>query len=147
AAHLVHRDVKPHNVIFVAGIPKLADIGLTAVARTSLSVAGTPGYLPLDGSTGPDADLYALGKLLYQSVTGLEPADFPTIPAPLLIGPEAKLIRRLNPVLLRACASTRMNRFRDAAAMRAALQQVLSPRSFSLRKWATICAASLLALG
>src|SRR5438067_1574994 len=80
AARLVHRDVKPQNIVFVGGVPKLADVGLAAVVQTALSVAGTPGYLPLDGSTGPDADLFALGKLLYQALTGREPSDFPSFP-------------------------------------------------------------------
>ena len=132
AAKLVHRDVKPHNVVFVGGVPKLADVGLTAVARTALSAAGTPGYLPLDGSTGPDADLYALGKLLYQCVTGLEPADFPAMPARLLHGPEAKLIRRLNPVLLRTCAATKGGRFRSGGELRHALGLATHP---SPRRW------------
>lgn len=139
AAGLVHRDVKPGNVIFVDGVPKLADVGLATVVETQMSLAGTPGFLPLDGSTGPDADLYALGKLLYQTVTGCEPADFPAIPAPLLAGPEAKAFRRLNRVLLRVCAPTRAERFRSAAELRAALESVQSPRHgrFATAVWAS----------
>jgi serine/threonine protein kinase len=143
AAKLVHRDVKPHNVIFVGGVPKLADVGLTAIVRTSLSMAGTPGYLPLDGSTGPDADLYALGKLLYQAITGLEPADFPTIPAQLLTGRNATLILRLNLFLLRACASTRKERFGEVAAFRAGLEGVVRPAPVPGRKWTVAWVAAL----
>ena len=44
---LVHRDVKPSNVIFVNSRPKLADIGLVTDASDQCSVVGTEGYLPL----------------------------------------------------------------------------------------------------
>jgi serine/threonine protein kinase len=138
-AGLVHRDVKPGNVIFVGGAPKLADIGLATAVETHMSLAGTAGYVPLDGSTGPDADLYALGKLLYQLVTGCEPADFPAVPAPLLTGPERKAFRRLNRVLLRACAPTRAERYGSAAELRAALEAVQAPRRgrLSTTMWAS----------
>jgi formylglycine-generating enzyme required for sulfatase activity len=127
-AGLVHRDVKPHNVIFVGGVPKIADIGLAAIVQSQMSLAGTAGYVPLDGSTGPDADLYALGKLLYQTVTGLEPADFPSVPASLLTASEKRSLRRLNRFLLRACAPAKKDRFRSAKEMRPALEAVLRPR-------------------
>lgn len=57
---LVHRDVKPSNVIFVHGIPKLADIGLVTAVGDSRSIVGTEGYLPPEGPGNPQADLYAL---------------------------------------------------------------------------------------
>lgn len=146
-AKIVHRDIKPANVIFVGGIPKLADIGLATVVQTGLSVAGTPGYLPLDGSTGPDADLYALGKLLYQAATGLAPSNFPTVPVEVLKGPDSELMRRLNRVLLRACAATKAERFGSAAELRTALEDVLAPRPRTLPKLllAGACLALLLA--
>ncbi|MCS6850903.1 MAG: protein kinase [Gemmataceae bacterium] len=133
-AELVHRDVKPANVIFVNGIPKLADIGLAAVVHTDLSAVGTPGFLPPDGSVGPDADLYALGKVLYQAVTGLPPSDFPIVPADVLCAPERHLMRRLNRVLLRACAMTKAERFASADELREALTSVLVPRALWPRR-------------
>jgi formylglycine-generating enzyme required for sulfatase activity len=145
-ADLVHRDVKPHNVIFVQGVPKLADVGLAAVVQTQMSLAGTPGYVPLDGSTGPDADLYALGKLLYQAVTGCEPADFPTLPACLLSGPDAGLLRRLNPVLLRACAPTRRDRFRSGVELRRALVAALNPSPIRFRNPILLAVLTLILL-
>ena len=63
---LVHRDIKPSNIIFVKGIPKLADIGLVAQAEASMSFVGTEGYLPPEGPGTVQADLFSLGKVLYE---------------------------------------------------------------------------------
>src|SRR4051812_36339103 len=48
-AGLVHRDIKPANLLFVAGRPKLADIGLVTDANSAESMVGTPGYIPEEG--------------------------------------------------------------------------------------------------
>ena len=64
---LIHRDIKPANVIFVAGRPKLADVGLvTDVASRAQGVTqvGTQGFIPPEGLGTASADVFALGKLL-----------------------------------------------------------------------------------
>ena len=46
-AGFAHRDIKPDNILFVKGVPKLGDIGLmSALTATSTQVAGTIEYLP-----------------------------------------------------------------------------------------------------
>src|SRR5205807_8994439 len=61
---------KPSNIIFSHGQPKLADIGLIANQDATCSFVGTEGYLPPEGPGSPQADLYSLGKVLYEASTG-----------------------------------------------------------------------------
>ena len=68
---LVHRDIKPSNIIFVGGRPKLADIGLVTDAGDARSIVGTEGYLAPEGPGTPQADIFALGRVLYEATTGL----------------------------------------------------------------------------
>src|SRR5207253_9670475 len=63
---LIHRDIKPSNIIFIEGVAKLADIGLVA-ASGQQSFVGTEGYVPPEGPGAPRADIYSLGKLLYET--------------------------------------------------------------------------------
>ena len=69
---LVHRDIKPSNIIFVNGIPKLADIGLVTGANATFSFVGTEGYIPPEGPGTAQADIFGLGKVLYEISTGKE---------------------------------------------------------------------------
>src|SRR5258705_2809581 len=66
---LVHRDIKPSNIIFVNGTPKLADIGLVTGVDATRSFVGTIGFIPPEGPGSPQADLYSLGKGLYEIST------------------------------------------------------------------------------
>src|SRR5207249_4181228 len=101
---LVHRDIKPSNVIFVGGQPKLADIGLVTGAGDSRSFVGTEGFVPPEGPGTPQADLYGLGKLLYELVTGRDRMDFPQLPPQVSQLPDGEALLELNEVLTRACA-------------------------------------------
>jgi serine/threonine protein kinase len=114
---LVHRDVKPSNVIFVNGKPKLADIGLVTEASDTCSIVGTEGYLPPEGPGTPQGDIFALGKVLYEALTGLDRRNLPQLPKDLRDWPDAKLVFELNAILLKACASHVPQRYQSAEEM------------------------------
>ncbi|MCA1664724.1 MAG: serine/threonine protein kinase, partial [Myxococcales bacterium] len=97
AQHVVHRDLKPDNIILLDHVEgdfaKILDFGLAKVLRGEDSAAsqltntgfalGTPGYMSPEQARGTDADersdLYAVGVILYHMVTGRKPfvADSP----------------------------------------------------------------------
>jgi len=74
---LTHRDIKPANIVLIEGRPVLADIGLTTAFDATASFMGTQGFMPPDVEPGADADLYALGKVLYACLTGFDAGQPP----------------------------------------------------------------------
>ena len=78
---LIHRDVKPSNIIFVNGGPKLADLGLVTDVEATRSFVGTEGFIPPEGPGTPQADLYSLGKVFYEMSMGRSRLDFPALAA------------------------------------------------------------------
>ncbi len=129
---LTHRDIKPQNIIFVSGQPKLADLGLIAEIRPADQVrtyVGTPGYMPpppeFPGTAR--ADIYALGMVLYVLCTGKAAAHFPEVATTLVDTQHPTDFLPLNAVILKACQPNSEDRYTTAAAMHLALQSLPKP--------------------
>lgn len=118
--NLVHRDIKPSNIIFVNGIPKLADIGLLTDASEGKSFVGTEGFIPDEGSGSVRADIYALGKVLYEISTGNDRIEYPELPE-IDNSAESRDLILLNKIVLKACRAKAWDRYQTAEEMMMAL--------------------------
>ncbi|GAB4114401.1 MAG: hypothetical protein OHK0013_49290 [Sandaracinaceae bacterium] len=134
---IVHRDVKPENVLLGEhGEVYLADWGIAMrLGRTGPpELLGTPAYLAPEMVVGDPAqldartDVYLLGATLHEILTGYPPHDAPTLQAALLhayesppptYGPDVP--RELAAIATRAMAARREDRFESALTMRHAL--------------------------
>ena len=99
---LAHRDIKPSNIIFVDGKAKLADIGLVA-ARGQRTFVGTEGFVPPEGPGSAQADVYGLGKVLYEMASGKDRLQFPELPEDLPADAHRKRWLALNQVICDIC--------------------------------------------
>jgi serine/threonine protein kinase/uncharacterized caspase-like protein len=136
---VVHRDVKPSNVLLMSdGTPKLTDFGLAkrfdedASALThSGAIVGTPNYMAPEQAQGrrdigPAVDIYALGAVLYECLTGRPPfraesvfatlqqtlTEEPVVPSQL-----AGVSRKLDAICLRCLQKDPRKRYPTAEAL------------------------------
>jgi predicted Ser/Thr protein kinase len=165
AAHregIAHRDLKPENVMRTrGGRIKILDFGLARAAdpiagalslrvTEPLAVVGTPGYMAPEHLHGeapnPRSDVFALGVLIHEYVTGEHPFAAPTslgVMARVLEAPAPRLEKvapAVSPVLAsvvaRCLAKAADDRFASAAEVRAALAEVTeAPRPSTTPQW------------
>ncbi|MBI9046260.1 MAG: SUMF1/EgtB/PvdO family nonheme iron enzyme [Anaerolineaceae bacterium] len=149
---IIHRDIKPGNILITEnrepklvdfGIAKILDMGQTSLlTRTGVGI-GTPEYMAPEQFLGKDidgrADIYALGVVLFEMVTGRRPyqADTPAavmikqtteaLPSPLKFNPEVST--GLENVIIRALAKDVEYRYQDMGEFGKALQGLLDGKA------------------
>jgi serine/threonine-protein kinase len=156
AAGVVHRDVKPSNVVVgTDGDLTLLDFGISlgdlepkpletpAPARPTVAIFGTPEYMAPEQAARPDevdarADIYAVGSILYELLTGrlpfvhdsaavlLEQKTQGSPEAPSERAPARQIPREVDELVLTALARHASLRFASAAAMRKAITSALA---------------------
>lgn len=147
---LLHRDIKPGNIVFLEGVAKIADLGLVSRASRQKFQGHTPNYAPSEGVVDRSGDLFCVGRMLYEMVSGLSPRAFPVVPDGSM--PEARdQITKILPILERACAKNPAERFQNADEFVAALDRVVEPtRTGPSPKWGwgviALAAATLFAI-
>ncbi|MBI5950072.1 MAG: protein kinase [Chloroflexi bacterium] len=140
---VIHRDVKPSNVLIAKdGRVLLGDFGMALEVsdRSMGNVFGTPHYISPEqakrsADAVPQSDLYSLGIILYEALTGAVPFDDPS-PASIAlmhITQNPPALRSFNPeispaveaVILRALEKKPKNRYQSGAALMSALEEAL----------------------
>src|SRR5215208_2412516 len=151
---VIHRDIKPDNVLFdTSNNPYLSDFGVakfteTLVSATGREVIGTPAYISPEQALGENvdhrADVYGLGAMLYEMLTGERPFGKETViglalqhvndPVPNILNLRPDLPGEVDVIIKTAMAKNRENRYDTALELAHELNKVAYEGEPTLQK-------------
>ena len=147
--HLLHRDIKPGNVIYIGGKPVLTDPGLLVDESEAASLVGTPGYVPPEKFTDAASDIYSLGLTLKAASFGRKLEDLDKGPA-LEADTSAPLFPAWWRILKKATDPTPSRRYQSAKAFLKDLKSLRMKMAIAATVWSRMgkiaVALSVLAL-
>ncbi len=126
---IVHRDIKPENILMdQAGRVKIADFGIATLVGVAAESSGTPPYMApeqetADGTVDHRADIYALGVVFYEMLTGESPERDPSQPSQ-----HVEIDVRLDEIVLRALKKEPEQRYQTAGEFRTMVETMVSER-------------------
>ena len=132
--HLLHRDIKPGNVIYIGGKPVLSDPGLLVDESDATSLVGTPGYVPPENFTAAAGDIYSLGLTLKAASFGRTLEDLDKGPA-LESDTSAPLFPAWWRILNKATDPTPSRRYQSAKALITDLKSLRMRMAIATTVW------------
>ena len=135
ANDIVHRDIKPENILMDGDTPKIADFGLARSPKlkavsNSWDVKGTMPYMAPEQfadfrKAKIPADIYSLGKMLYEAIVGK--LDQKTVPfkSVHLEAPDTDFFKTMDGIIRKATEENQQNRYQTISEMRRALLNAL----------------------
>lgn len=166
---IIHRDIKPANIVIGEdGQPKILDFGIATIVKRDMvdsdnMVMGTPSYMSPEQVKGEHlderSDIYALGVVLHQMLTGRAPYDTTTLneheinervvnePLPRLQTFYKYISDKMQKVVDKATAKNREDRYQSCAEFKKALHNVVYPPKVARGVWIAAALAAVVVLG
>jgi serine/threonine-protein kinase len=134
---IFHRDLKPENVLMDANLPKLADFGLARSYRLksvsqSMDVKGSPAYMSPEHffdfrRADQRADIYSLGKILFEAVAGKITSEILPLKCVSLADADTPFFQKLDQIIRDATAENKEERLESVELFRNALKEIVVP--------------------
>jgi serine/threonine protein kinase len=144
---IVHRDLKPENILLDRGTPKIADFGLARSNRLkpitqSIDVKGSPHYMSPEHffdfkRADQRADVYSLGKILFEAVDGKITTGTTPFKNVSLLEAESPFFKRLDRIISEATEENRSKRTKSVKDLRDQLIELLNDENVVQRSQTT----------
>ncbi len=132
---IVHRDIKPENILMDGDTPKIADFGLARSPKlkavsNSWDVKGTMPYMAPEQfsdfrKAGFAADIYSLGKILYEAVSGKLNSKMVPFKSVALKDPETIFLKAMDTLIRKATDESHRQRYQTVSDLRSAILEAL----------------------